>query len=164
MPRILNEDESGLPTTSHPSPAQRLSAYLQDTWTILNPAEANILWESYWMGKGLMSIFFREYNTRVDPMVLGWGKWSYFSDIGIIISAWYERNGDYSTVVTNARTHIENLIQTDVRAMKNYGISAMRITDINTNPDYPKKGTFADDVCDLEIRVQFISSKTVIVT
>jgi hypothetical protein len=160
MARILIEDESQVATTLNP--AQQLSKYIQDSWTILNPAEGDIFWDTYWTGKGLLTIYFKENLTRPEPMVCGWGKWSYFSNISVILAAWYEKNGDYSTVITNARNHIENLIHDDVRAMKTYGISAMRITDFIDEPSYPDSEQYKDSTCSLEIKVELIASKTVV--
>jgi hypothetical protein len=157
--RQLIEDESGNQTTLNP--AQQLSKYIKDSWAISVPSVANSIWDAYWMGKGLMTIYFREYTTKPEPMVLGWGKWTYKSEIGIILSAWYEKNGDYSTVITNARNHIEELIHDDVRAMKDYGISAMHIIDFYEDVDYPMSEEYKDSTCTLEIKVELIASKTV---
>jgi hypothetical protein len=160
MPFSLIQDENQQPSTSNP--AKLLSHYLQDVWAIADPSETDILWDSYWTGKGKISFYFKEYSTRPEPMILGWRKWSYYSDIGIIIAAWYEKNGDYSAAITNARNHIENLIQDDVRAMKDYGISAMRITNFIDEASYPDSEQYKDSTCSLEIRVAFIASKTVV--
>ena len=159
MVRQLIEDESQVQTTLNP--ARQLLKYIKDSWTIGNPSLTNIFWDSYWTGKGLMTIYFKEDSTKPEPMTLGWGKWSYFSEISIILAAWYEKNGDYAAVITNARNHIEELIHNDVRAMKTYGISAMRIIDFIENPDMPIEDEYKDDTCGLEIKVQLIASKTV---
>lgn len=160
MARILIEDETQDPPTL--SPAQQLSKYIKDSWTETDPPLANIFWDSYWTGKGLMTIYFREYTTKPNPMVLGWGKFDYKSEIGIILSAWYHKNGDYATVILNARNHLENLIHDDVRAMKDYGISAMHITDILEPSDLPIPDEYKDDTCSLEVIVELIASKTVV--
>lgn len=163
MARILKEDETGLPSASGDNPALRLKAYIQTNWTIIDPPVSDIYWDTYWFGKGLIAIKFVELQTNPSPMVCGWGKWTYISNVQAILQAWQEKNGDYSTVITKARNRIEDLVNGDVGAMNSYGISAMSITGFNPKYSSSETDRYKEDTTILAITVQFIYSKTVVV-
>ena len=159
MANQLIQDDNGLPTSS--SPAAQLSQFLQDNWAISDPAVSDITWQSYWMPTAAITIAFREV-TLPQPMVVGWHKWFYDSNVSIIMSAWFEGNGDYPAIMQKVRNRIEELLHMDVTAMAPYGFTLMRIVRFSDIVDYEKEVTYKDSVADFLIEVALKGSKTVV--
>lgn len=158
LSKVFRLDETG--TIQLVRPAKLLIDYLSANWNTTEPTLSEIVMDSYYTGRGAISIRFFETSTKPDPLNTGWSFWKYVSTIKLIMQAPYYKYGEYPDVIQNTKNEIERLTK-DPKAMSSFGISAITIIRNEGIQNYNERKRYKDPIRDYELSVMMIYSQQI---